>query len=258
MGCVDPQTITGGPERPWGLSPWVRLGSSGGAGGPCQATICVDRSRQSQSSCRMDLGYLSKGFAIGFSIAAPVGPIGILCIRRSLADGLARGLAAGLGAATADAAYGCVAGFGLTAVSGFLVHHRVALEAVGGVFLCYLGLRTAFSAPGSGQRGSRQPHLRCLCDDAFPHAREPGDHPVLCRHLFRLRPWYRERLRRRHPARPRRVSRLRLLVAILSGSVSLLRARFTAPWMRAVNRLSGAVLLAFGLYALARALWAGH
>ena len=61
--------------------------------------------------------FFLKGLAIGFSIAAPVGPIGLLCIRRSLADGLLIGLATGLGAATADAAYGCVAGFGLTAVS---------------------------------------------------------------------------------------------------------------------------------------------
>ena len=47
----------------------------------------------------MELGFIAKGFAIGFSIAAPVGPIGILCIRRSLADGMAKGFAAGLGAA---------------------------------------------------------------------------------------------------------------------------------------------------------------
>ena len=55
-----------------------------------------------------------KGLAIGFSIAAPVGPIGVLCIRRSLSEGRQVGLATGLGAATADAIYGCVAAFGLT------------------------------------------------------------------------------------------------------------------------------------------------
>src|ERR1035438_2006145 len=72
----------------------------------------------------MELSFFVKGAAIGFSIAAPVGPIGILCIRRSLADGVWKGFSAGLGAATADAAFGCLAAFGLTAISGFLVAHE--------------------------------------------------------------------------------------------------------------------------------------
>jgi threonine/homoserine/homoserine lactone efflux protein len=72
----------------------------------------------------MTPGILFKGIAIGLSIAAPVGPIGVLCIRRSLADGRQVGLATGMGAATADAVYGSIAGFGLTAVSGFLVGRK--------------------------------------------------------------------------------------------------------------------------------------
>jgi threonine/homoserine/homoserine lactone efflux protein len=88
---------------------------------------------------------LLKGMIFGFAIAAPVGPIGVLCIRRSLADGQSAGLATGLGAATADALYGCVAAFGLTAVSEFLVKQRFWLGLIGGLFLCYLGLRTLFT-----------------------------------------------------------------------------------------------------------------
>jgi threonine/homoserine/homoserine lactone efflux protein len=89
--------------------------------------------------------FFIKGLVIGFSIAAPVGPIGLLCIRRSLADGTRAGLVTGLGAATADALYGCIAGFGLTAVSGFMVRQRVWLGLFGGAFLCYLGYRTMAS-----------------------------------------------------------------------------------------------------------------
>src|SRR5215831_7933665 len=95
------------------------------------------------------LSFLMKGTIIGFSIAAPVGPIGILCIRRSLAEGRQVGLATGLGAATADAGYGCVAGFGLTAVSSFLVGQKFWLGVLGGMFLCYLGVRTFFSRPAA-------------------------------------------------------------------------------------------------------------
>jgi threonine/homoserine/homoserine lactone efflux protein len=95
----------------------------------------------------MDISFLLKGFIIGFSIAAPVGPIGVLCIRRTLTDGRASGLASGLGAATADALYGCLAGFGLTAISNFLTAQQVWLHAIGGMFLCYLGLKTFLSQP---------------------------------------------------------------------------------------------------------------
>src|SRR5579859_6418567 len=99
--------------------------------------------------------YLLKGMLIGFSIAAPVGPIGVLCIRRSLAEGKGVGLATGLGAATADAVYGCIAGFGLTAVSSFLVGQRLWLGLIGGLFLFYLGVRTFLSEPPqeSGRAG---------------------------------------------------------------------------------------------------------
>ena len=61
------------------------------------------------------------GLAFGLALAMPVGPIGLLCIRRSLDDGFAMGFATGLGAAVADAGYGAVAAFGLTAVSAFLL-----------------------------------------------------------------------------------------------------------------------------------------
>src|ERR1051326_105106 len=95
----------------------------------------------------MPLTFLLKGLVIGFSIAAPVGPIGVLCIRRSLTEGRQMGLATGLGAATADAVYGCIAGFGLTAISSFLVGQKVWLGLLGGLFLCYLGIRTFVTKP---------------------------------------------------------------------------------------------------------------
>src|SRR5204862_36503 len=94
--------------------------------------------------------YFLKGCVIGFSIAAPVGPVGVLCIRRTLAGGMLRGLASGLGAATADAAYGCIAGVALTAIADFLVGQRLWLGLLGGAFLCYLGLRTFVDRPAAG------------------------------------------------------------------------------------------------------------
>ena len=95
----------------------------------------------------MDIRFLLRGLVIGFSIAAPVGPIGVLCIRRTLAEGRASGLVSGLGAATADAIYGCIAGFGLTFISGILISQQVWLRLIGGAFLCYLGFKTFLARP---------------------------------------------------------------------------------------------------------------
>ena len=87
----------------------------------------------------MDL--LLRGLAIGFVIAAGFGPIGLLCVRRTLESGFALGLATGLGAATADAAYAAVAAFSGSAIGGALTDVRRPLAIVGGVFLVALGVR---------------------------------------------------------------------------------------------------------------------
>ncbi len=97
----------------------------------------------------MDIPFFLKGIIIGFSIAAPVGPIGVLCIRRTLADGRLAGLISGLGAATADLLYGCVAAFGLTFISQFLIDQEFWLRLVGGLFLLYLGIKTFWAKSSS-------------------------------------------------------------------------------------------------------------
>lgn len=86
-----------------------------------------------------------KGALIGFSIAAPVGPIGVLCIRRTLSHGMLNGLVSGLGAATADGFYGVIAAAGLTSLSSLLLDNQLILKSAGGSFLIYLGMRTLFS-----------------------------------------------------------------------------------------------------------------
>jgi len=82
---------------------------------------------------------LFKGVFIGFAVAAPVGPIGMLCVRRTLADGQLAGFVSGLGAATADAIYGLIAAISLSAVSSFIDQHETWISIVGGIFLVILG-----------------------------------------------------------------------------------------------------------------------
>jgi len=93
------------------------------------------------------LGYLLKGIIIGFSIAAPVGPIGVLCIKRTLTEGRSAGFVTGLGAAAADTMYGVIAAFGLTAITGLLVAQQVWIHSIGGAFLLYLGIKILLSKP---------------------------------------------------------------------------------------------------------------
>jgi len=97
----------------------------------------------------MDLVFFAKGLVIGLLIAAPVGPIGILCARRTLTQGRRAGFVSGLGAATADAIYGFIAAFGLTFVSAVIFDYQSWLRAVGGLLLCILGVRTFRAEPRS-------------------------------------------------------------------------------------------------------------
>ncbi len=90
----------------------------------------------------MTTDYLIKGLIIGFSVAAPVGPIGILTIKRTLTEGRLSGFVTGLGAAMADTVYGIIAGFGLTAISSFLLTQGFWMKLVGGLFLLFLGIKS--------------------------------------------------------------------------------------------------------------------
>jgi threonine/homoserine/homoserine lactone efflux protein len=118
----------------------------------------------------MDPALFVRGVVLGFTIAAAVGPISLLCIRRTLAEGRLVGIVSGLGVATADATYGAVAAFGLTAVTDLLVDWRRALGVVGGTFLLWLAWRTFRSVPpdtatagnGVGRRGLPGAYLSTL------------------------------------------------------------------------------------------------
>jgi len=89
--------------------------------------------------------YFLKGLLIGFSITSVIGPISILIVRQTIVDGYKSGFVASLGASTADAFYGAVAAYGLTMISGFLIEQQFFLRIFGGAFLLYLGFKTIFS-----------------------------------------------------------------------------------------------------------------
>ena len=200
----------------------------------------------------MDISFFLRGLIIGLSIAAPVGPIGILCIRRTLAEGRLSGFVSGLGAATADGFYGSVAAFGLTFISNFLVSQQFWFRPVGGIFLLYLGIKTFLAKPREGpalavQRGLLNAYgstllltltnpITILSFAAIfaglglvstdPNYLTAGI-TVIGVFLGSSCWWF-----------------------LLSGGVTLFRNRFKPSGLLWINRISGLIIAAFGLLAL--------
>ncbi len=90
-----------------------------------------------------------KGLAFGFVLAATVGPMWILCFRRTIAAGALTGFVSGMGIAVADSLYGAIAAFGLTAISGLLLSYSFWVGLVGAAFLVYLGIKALIGAPSA-------------------------------------------------------------------------------------------------------------
>jgi threonine/homoserine/homoserine lactone efflux protein len=189
---------------------------------------------------------------MGISIAAPVGPIGVLCIRRTLAEGRTTGFISGLGAASADAIYGSIAAFGLTFISNVLVNQQTWLRLLGGAFLIFLGVRTFLAKPAQQAAKAKGKGLVSAYFSTFlltltnpmtifsfaavftglGLAGQRGDYGsagmlvlgVFCGSAL----WW----------------------LLLSAGVSLLRDKFDQRAMTWVNRISGVVIAGFGIYAI--------
>lgn len=202
----------------------------------------------------MDTTLFFRGLLLGFAIAAPVGPIGLLVIQRTLNDGRLVGLFSGLGAATADAIYGALAAFGLSLLTVFLVEQQMWLGLAGGLFLCYLGVRTVTAPPAEraaavasrGLLGAWSTTLALTLTNpmtilAFVAifagaglATASGDTLaalLLVTGVFLgSAAWW----------------------LLLSGGVSLLRRFVNAQTLRWINWIAGGVIVAFGVLAILR------
>ena len=91
--------------------------------------------------------YLFEGIIVGFLLATPIGPIGILCVRHTLAYGRRHGLVVGLGGSSGDVVYATIAAFGVRLISGFITEHQHLLRIVGGILLLVVGFYTFRSHP---------------------------------------------------------------------------------------------------------------
>ncbi len=200
----------------------------------------------------MDITPFLRGIAIGFAIAAPIGPVGILCIRKALADGRLAAFVAGLGAAMADTLFGAVAAFGIGVVMSFIDGQAFTLKVVGGVFMIGLGVHTWRSAaitveaePGKGP-GMAKDFLSTFAITAT----NPGTILGVAGVFAALGPSGRPGGAQSGLITLGIFCGSTLWWMILSAAASAARSRFTPDRMRRFNHLSGGMLMVFGLAAL--------
>jgi threonine/homoserine/homoserine lactone efflux protein len=205
-----------------------------------------------------DLSLLPKGVLIGLSVAAPVGPMAVLCIRRTLSNGRWLGLVSGLGIALADAFFGGVAAFGLTSISNLLVAHQGIIRLVGGAFLVCLGVVTILSVAAQldanvpVQRGGYAVALGSTLGLTLTN-------PLTILSFAAIFAGVGFAEERRGGA-----SAGLLVLGVFAGSmlwwslltsgVVLLRGRLTSSRLTWANRLSGAVILTVGVIAILAAI----
>jgi threonine/homoserine/homoserine lactone efflux protein len=193
-----------------------------------------------------------RGFIIGLSIAAPVGPIGVLCIRRTLAEGRLNGFLSGLGAATADMFYGAVAAFGLTFITDLLVGQANWLRLIGGMFLLYLGYKTLLAKPAErAAQASRTGLFGAYLSTFFLTITNPMTILSFVAIFAALR---------LGDSSGDYASAAFMVLGVFLGSaawwlglsfgVGLLREKFRPDWMVWVNRISGLIIITFGFLAL--------
>ncbi|HEY7033403.1 MAG TPA: LysE family translocator [Thermomicrobiales bacterium] len=204
----------------------------------------------------MDWSLLPRGVVIGLSVAAPVGPMAILCMSRTLAQGRLAGFVSGLGIATADACYGAIAAFGLTSVANALVEQSSWIRVLGGLFLVYLGVKTVRSQPleRTGQDGPRRP-----ADGLMAYGSTLGltlTNPTTILSFVAIFAGFGVASGDRETT-----SAAALVIGVFAGSAfwwfiltsgtGLLRDWLTVPRLTWINRVSGAVIGVFGALAVA-------
>jgi threonine/homoserine/homoserine lactone efflux protein len=197
--------------------------------------------------------FFLKGLLIGFSIAAPVGPIGLLCIQRTITYGRVSGLVTGLGAATADGMYGAIAAFGLTAISAFLIGQQFWFRLIGGIFLLYLGAKTFLSK--SSEKAASSTHKGLLSDYASTVFLTITNPMSILAFVAIFAGLGLANAGGSHGSPVLMVAGVVLGSALwwllLSSGISLLGPKLNSGALKLVSRASGAIIVGFGIFALA-------
>lgn len=192
----------------------------------------------------------AKAFGVGLLLAVPVGPIGLLCLRRSLGHGMVAGMAVGLGAATADGIYAAIAAFALGAAAPFIAG-AVWLRVIGGIALIAIGLRDILHKDGAPAKPTLKAHMGVYAGTVLltltnpatvltfaavivglglvPHLASMGESLVFVAGVFLgSTGWW----------------------VVLSGIAGLVGERLPPAVVRWTRRVAGSAFVGFGVYAI--------
>jgi threonine/homoserine/homoserine lactone efflux protein len=201
-----------------------------------------------------------KGFVIGFIIAAPVGPINIMCVRRTIVHGRLAGLVSGCGAAMAYTVLGAIAIFGLAFLSEFLIGERFWLAVGGALFLTVLGIRSLTKPPPKLVSGRDPTNLVGDFTSTFVLTLS---NPITILSFFGIFAAFGV-----HPDERIGPDDWAALLGVLAGSTAwwltliglagMFHGRFTVSGLVWANRITGVVMLVFAAVVLFEAarLWA--
>jgi len=196
----------------------------------------------------MDPGLFIQGMIIGLTLAVPVGPISLVCIHRTVANGRLHGIVSGIGVATADSLYAVVAFLGLTAVSGLITGHQILFRLLAGVVLILVGIRVFLSVPAEVSPGTNpEPYLK----DYFSMVAITAVNPLTIIFYLTILPGFGVAMQGSLPgvAVPFIAGLFlgsSLWWLILCGSLGSVRSRLSAGNLRWINRISGLLIVCFG------------
>lgn len=205
----------------------------------------------------MNVALFFRGLLIGLAIAATVGPMSLLCIQRTIERGRVYGLLSGLGIATADGLYGCVAAFGLTLITHFLVSQQLWIRLIGGLFLVYLGIKTVISKPATRAAKAQASGLPTAYISTLLLTLT---NPLTILSFIAIFAGVGLSGTQKNV-----LDAIVLVAGVFLGSalwwlmlttiVSIIRTRLNARFLLWINRLSGCAILMFGVIAIASVLW---
>ena len=197
----------------------------------------------------MELSPFLQGIIIGLTLAVPVGPLSLLCIRRAIADGRLHGIVSGIGVATADSVYAAIAVLGLTVISGFILVNQFFFRAFAGLVLIGIGIKVFLSVPAEpGGNGSHESYPK----DYLSMLALALANPLTILFFIVILPGFGVVLGGTSPS-----TSLEFLLGIFSGSfawwvilcgaVGTVRSRFSLRKLRLINRISGILIVVFGI-----------
>jgi len=202
----------------------------------------------------MELSLFYKGIIIGFSASAPLGPIGVLCVQRTLSKGRLSGFVSGLGAAFADTIYATIAGLGLTMVITFIEEKQLFFEIAGVALLFFLGIKI-FSANIVKQARKQKKQRNTLFGDFISVAFLTISNPLalfLFVAVFAGLGLVVEKINF--------MSTISFIIGVYSGAtlwwfilstiVNKFRDRFRLRSLWWINKIAGTIIVLFGLFAI--------